>query len=69
MIDMEAADRGAALLTAAIGELVEDAAAEAAKMSRGDWRVWIEPRRQDRSSGPGCGGAGPIGSGAGDLAR
>ena len=41
MITMETADEGAALLSTAIGELVEDASAEAVMMSQGDHTVWV----------------------------
>jgi hypothetical protein len=39
LIDHETADEGAALISTAIGELMEDAAADALRMQRGDLQV------------------------------
>ena len=40
-IDHEVADEGAALISTAIGELLEDAAADAVRIEKGDWKVMV----------------------------
>lgn len=41
MIDPETAQAGAALIATAIGELMEDAAADAIRMEQGDFQVMV----------------------------
>ena len=40
-IDREVAEEGSALISTAIGELLEDAAADAVRIERGDWQVMV----------------------------
>lgn len=41
MIGPDTAEESAALISTAIGELMEDAAADAVRMQKGEWRVMV----------------------------
>jgi hypothetical protein len=41
MIEPELAEEGAALISKAIGELMEDASADAVRMQKGAWKVVV----------------------------